>query len=131
MSYARTSKFKSNENNHIISINYEHALDTLTITFIGSTEGYLQLQVKMDYDRDGNLEKFNFSWIQAPAILTELQLPADFIPTEVIEVQEWSMMADSASSKVLIRGDGVELELNGEPATNFGQHIFIDTKDSP
>lgn len=70
MSYARTSKFKSNENNHIISINYGHALDTLTITFIGSTEGYLQLQVKMDYDRDGNLEKFNFSWIQAPAILT-------------------------------------------------------------
>ena len=41
------------------------------------------------------------------------------------------MMADSASSKVLIRGDGVELELNGEPATNFGQHIFIDAKDSP
>ena len=63
MQYARTSKFSNNPDNHIISVNFEHALDELTITFIGSTEGLLQLKVKMDYDSEGNLEQFNFSWI--------------------------------------------------------------------
>ena len=41
-------------------------------------------------------------------------------------------MSDSASNKVLLRNEnGEEWEINGESATNFGQHIFIDTKDVP
>ena len=41
------------------------------------------------------------------------------------------MMSDSALSKVLIRNEnGGAWELNGEPGTNFGQHVFIDTKDT-
>ena len=42
------------------------------------------------------------------------------------------MMSYSAASKVLIRNEnGGEWELNGEPETNFGQHIFIETIDTP
>ena len=47
MLYARTKYFVNNPDNHIISVNFEHVLDTLTVSFIGSTEGFKQLKVAM------------------------------------------------------------------------------------
>ena len=47
MIYARTKHFFNNPDNHIISVNFEHVLDTFTIRFISSAEGFRQLKVKL------------------------------------------------------------------------------------
>ena len=41
MVYARTQKYYQNPNNNIVAMHFDHTDDTLTVTFVGSTEGFL------------------------------------------------------------------------------------------
>lgn len=121
MVYARTQKFFSDLNNNIVAIHFDHTDNTLTATFVGSTKGFLQLRVVMVYNSQNDLENFQFSWITAPEVLATLRLPVGFMPSQIVEVQEWTMMSDSAVDTVFIRNEGgAEFEIKGDPDTNFG-----------
>ena len=69
MLYARTQRFYNKEEpegDDIIDVLFEHSNNTFIATFVGANNGLKQLRVGLEYDGNGNLETFKFTWVFKP-----------------------------------------------------------------